>query len=48
MRIEPEARQIIMAVLQEREADSIVLDIVDDNGQDTIALGVGLAALFGL
>lgn len=43
MHIEPEAKEIIMTVLKDRDVDSIVVDIVDDNGQDTIALGVGLS-----
>ena len=44
MRIEPEAREIIMAVLEDKGADSIVVNIINDNGNDTIALGIGLAA----
>ena len=44
MRIEPEAREIIMNVLDGREADSIVIDIVTEGGNDTIALGVGVSS----
>ena len=43
MRIEPEAREIILAVLQDRNLDSIKLDIINENGMDTIALDVGNA-----
>ena len=44
MHIEPEARQIIMTVLEDRDVDSIVLEIINEDGNSTISLGVGKSA----
>ncbi len=44
MHIEPEARQIIMTVLEDRDVDSIVVEIINKAGNNTISLGVGKSA----